>query len=110
MRWWSYECLYVLPFSYNKAGNLTRFQVYRVSVKVKGKWQRVLVRIYADKAETLVDRDSEIIVIDFYLILKGLIPHQIWQRLHASRLGPRFYGTYTNGCVYGYAEFCKKFL
>lgn len=36
--------------------------MYRVSVRVKDKMQRVLVRVYADQAEQLVDRKSEIVV------------------------------------------------
>eukprot|EP01087_Luapelamoeba_hula_P021631 TRINITY_DN75_c4_g2_i1.p1 TRINITY_DN75_c4_g2~~TRINITY_DN75_c4_g2_i1.p1 ORF type:complete len:429 (-),score=69.88 TRINITY_DN75_c4_g2_i1:156-1442(-) len=70
------------------AGGLTN-KLYRVSANVGKKAQRVLLRVYGELTEGVIDRESEIV---------------IWQRLHKAKLGPRFYGTFANGCVYGYVE------
>jgi len=49
----------------------------------------VLFRVYGENTELIIDRGNEIIT---------------FRTLHSFRLGPRFYGTYHNGCVYGFVE------
>jgi ethanolamine kinase len=70
------------------AGGITN-KLFCCIVKVREEAQRVLIRVYGDGTEQMIDRESEIVV---------------FQSLHKLGFGPRFYGLYKNGCAYGHVD------
>ncbi|KAL6080115.1 Choline kinase 1 [Balamuthia mandrillaris] len=69
-------------------GGLTNI-LFRVKVNIGKKVQKVLLRIEAGTASEMFDRESEVV---------------IFQALHSYKMGPRFYGAFENGCVYGFVD------
>eukprot|EP01087_Luapelamoeba_hula_P003016 TRINITY_DN1284_c0_g1_i1.p1 TRINITY_DN1284_c0_g1~~TRINITY_DN1284_c0_g1_i1.p1 ORF type:complete len:422 (+),score=60.17 TRINITY_DN1284_c0_g1_i1:111-1376(+) len=70
------------------SGGLTN-KLFKVTADVCGEQQVILIRVYGDKTGKMLDRESEIVVI---------------QELHRQGMSARFYGTYANGCAYGHVE------
>jgi len=57
--------------------------------KDDGSAEILLLRLYGANTEQIIDRESEIVV---------------FQALHKRGFGPCFYGTFLNGCAYGYTQ------
>ncbi|KYR00596.1 hypothetical protein DLAC_02615 [Tieghemostelium lacteum] len=55
----------------------------------KGNNKSVIIRLYGKGSENLIDRKAE---------------SHIQYLLSKNGVGPRFYGTFENGCIYGYIE------
>lgn len=60
----------------------------------------VLVRIYGNKTELIIDRKKELVV--SWRITNTTYLSQNMDLLYKSGFGPKLYATFNNGIIYGY--------
>lgn len=74
----------------------------KLPTAARGSVRYVLLRVYGNKTELILNRDKEIeVCLWFVLYLSGL---QNIKRLRIGGCGPVLYGTFVNGYVYEFYE------